>query len=111
MLTSLLLLAIALLCGCSPRADQVFTAPGLVTGSSGGQPGYAVKLVRAKEPPSTIIGDDGSLCRLTAERSAKVEPGDWLACEWTIAPDTPSSTARGRVPNKRMQLSVRWTSD
>jgi hypothetical protein len=64
-----------------------------VTGSSGAQPGYAVKLVRAKEAPSEIVGDDGSRCRLTAERFAGVDVGDWLACEWTIAPDTVSSIA------------------
>jgi hypothetical protein len=91
---SLLSLAIVLACGCSPRADQVFAAPGLVTGSSGAQPGYAIKLVRDKEPPSTIFGDDGSICRLTAQRYTEVDPGDWLACEWTIAPDTTWSIAR-----------------
>ncbi|MFL4992859.1 MAG: hypothetical protein ACJ8A6_11785 [Gemmatimonadales bacterium] len=83
-----LLLPALLACGCSPRADQVFVAPGLVTGSSGAQPGYAIKLVIDKELPSTVVGDDASLCRLTAERFARVDPGDWLACEWTIAPDT-----------------------
>ena len=84
---SLLFFALLFASGCSPRADQVFAAPGLLTGSSGAQPGYAIKLVQAKEPPSTAVGDDGSLCRLTAERFAHVEPGKWLACEWSIAPD------------------------
>jgi hypothetical protein len=83
---SVLLLAVSSLGGCAPRADQVFVAPGrLVTGSSGAQPGYAIKLVRAKDPPSEVVGDDGSRCRLTAERYTRVEVGDWLACEWTIA--------------------------
>jgi hypothetical protein len=90
---SLLSLAPVLACACSPRADQVFAAPGLVVGSSGAQPGYAIKLVRNKESPSTIVGDDGSVCRLTTERYAVVETGDWVACEWTIAPDTTSSIA------------------
>lgn len=86
---SLLLLASFVACGCSPRADQVFVAPGqFVSGSSGAQPGYAIKLVRAKEAPSTVLGDDGSRCGLTAERFDTVKEGDWLACEWTIAPDT-----------------------
>ncbi len=89
-----LILALGLTCGCSPRADQVFAAAGLLTGSSGAQPGYAIKLVLDKEPPSTIFGDDGSVCRLTAQRYGEVDPGDWLACEWTIAPDTTSSIAR-----------------
>lgn len=92
---SMLLLASLLACACSPRADQIFVAPGqFVSGSSGAQPGYAIKLVQAKEAPSTVLGDDGSRCRLTTERFGRVEVGDWLACEWTIAPDTTASTAR-----------------
>ena len=89
---SLLFFALLLASGCSPRADKLFAAPGLLTGSSGAQPGYAIKLVQAKEPPSTAVGDDGSLCRLTAERFARVELGKWLACEWTIAPDPATSS-------------------
>jgi hypothetical protein len=68
-------------------------APGIVTGSSGAQPGYAIKLVREKEQPATVIGDDGSLCRLIAERFARVDIGDWLACEWTIAPEAIAEVA------------------
>lgn len=82
---SVLLPAVFLLCACAPHADQVFAAPGrLLTGSSGAQPGYAIKLVRAKQAPTEVVGDDGSLCRLTAERFARVEVGRWLACEWTV---------------------------
>ena len=92
---SVLVPAVLLVCGCAPRADQVFTAPGsLVMGSSGAQPGYAIKLIRAKQAPAAIVGDDGSLCRLTPERFAKVEVGDLMACEWTIAPDTTATITR-----------------
>ena len=28
------------------------------------------------------------------ERFAQVEPGKWLACEWTIAADTTATVAR-----------------
>jgi hypothetical protein len=72
----------------SPTASRTTL---VVTGSSGAQSGYALKLVRGKEPPSTVVGDDGSICRLTTERFARVKPGKWLACEWTIAPDTTAS--------------------
>jgi hypothetical protein len=93
--SSLLLLGSLLACACSPRADQVFVVPGqFVSGTSGAQPGYAVKLVRAKEAPATVLGDDGSLCRLAAERFDRVDVGDWLSCEWTIAPDTTASITR-----------------
>jgi hypothetical protein len=87
--TALALLALSLVLGCASRADQVFTAPGrLTTGSSGAQPGYAIKLVQAKQAPTDVVADDGSLCRLTAARFAQVQPGEWIACDWTIATDT-----------------------
>jgi hypothetical protein len=92
---SVLPVAVLLVSGCVPRADRVFVAPGrLVTGTSGAQPGYAIKLVRAKQPPAEVVGDDGSLCRLTPERYVKVDVGEWLACEWTIAPETTTAIAR-----------------
>jgi hypothetical protein len=81
--------------GCAAQPDQVFVARGrLISGSSGAQPGYTLKMVRAKQTPAEVIGDDGSLCRLTADRFARVEVGDWLACTWTIAPDTTAATAQ-----------------
>lgn len=85
-----LLLALGILLpGCSARADRVFVAPGrLVSGSSGAQPGYAVKLVRDKRPPAEVVGDDGSVCRLAPDRFAGVERGDWLGCEWANVPDS-----------------------
>ncbi len=87
--TTLRLLALSLALGCASRADQVFTAPGrLTTGSSGAQPGYAIKLIQVKRAPTDVVADDDSLCRLTAARYAEVQPGEWIACEWTIAPDT-----------------------
>ena len=92
MRVSLLLFVVSLTWGCSSRADQVFSAPGLLTGSSGPQPGYAIKLVRGKEAPSTVIGDDGSVCRLTTERFTQVDKGDWIACDWTIEPADTTAT-------------------
>lgn len=84
----LLFLTVVLSWGCTARADHVFTAPGrLITGSSGPQPGFTVKVVQAKHGPTEVFGDDGSLCRLTAARFARVEVGDWLACDWTITPE------------------------
>jgi hypothetical protein len=88
-----LLFAVSLTWGCSARADQVFSAPGLLTGSSGAQPGYAIKLVWAKEAPSALIGDDGSVCRVIAERFTQVDEGDWVGCEWTI--EVESDTTAG----------------
>lgn len=56
---------------CAHRTDQVFVAPGrLVTGSSGAQTGYGIKVVRAKQDPTELVGD------------------------WTVAPDTIAALAR-----------------
>jgi hypothetical protein len=75
--------------GCAPRTDQVVDeSPPVMTGRYGALPGYAVKQVRGKLRDTEVIGHDGSVCRLTAERFADVEIGDWLACNWTITPDT-----------------------
>ena len=85
MRTPMLLFAVSQLAACSPRADQVYVAPTrLITGSSGAQPGYAVKLVRAKEEHSEVVGDDGSVCRLTPGRFDEVKVGSLLACDWTL---------------------------
>ena len=63
-------------------------------GSSGALPGYGIRLVQAKEAPTTVLGDDGSVCRLTSERFGKVAVGDWLSCEWTIEPEPTASIAQ-----------------
>jgi hypothetical protein len=92
--TPQLLIALLLVCGCASHADHVFSARGLLVGSSGALPGYGIKLVRAKEAPTTVLGDDGSICRLTAERFDQVDVGDWLSCEWTIEPEPTASIAQ-----------------
>jgi hypothetical protein len=96
MRTALLFCLGSLMLGCAPRADQIFTVPGrLTTGSSGAQPGYTVKLVRAKQPPTEVVADDGSLCRLTPSRFEDVHPGAWITCDWTIPSDTIATIKRG----------------
>ncbi len=40
-----------------------------------------------------VIADEvSSLCRLTAERFSQVGVGEWIACGWTIAPETGGSS-------------------
>ena len=82
-----LLLIGSVVAGCAPRADQVFAAEGrILTGSSGAIPGYGVKLIAGKQRQDEVLGDDGSVCRLTRKRFQRTQVGDWLACDWTIAP-------------------------
>jgi hypothetical protein len=89
------LLAGLLVSGCAPRSDPVVAEPDrVITGRFGAIPGYSVKQVLGKLRDTEVLGNDGSVCRLTAERVAQVEVGDWLACNWTITPDTLPSIAR-----------------
>ena len=88
------LLLICLLVGaCASRADHVFAAAGILTGTSGAVPGYALKLVQAKQGKVEVVGDDGSVCRLTRERFQRTRIGQWIACNWTIVPETAADTA------------------
>ena len=82
-----LLLICLLMGGCASRADHAFAADGIVTGTSGAVPGYGLKLVQGKQGEAEVVGDDGSVCRLTHERFQRIKIGQWLACNWTIAPE------------------------
>jgi hypothetical protein len=82
-----LLLICLLLGGCASRADHAFAADGIVTGTSGAVPGYGLKLVQGKQGETEVVGDDGSVCRLTPERFKHIKIGQWLSCNWTIAPE------------------------
>jgi hypothetical protein len=50
----------------------------------GPQPGYAIKQVIEKEAPLTLVADDGSICRTSAERYAATSRGKLIACVWNL---------------------------
>jgi hypothetical protein len=52
--------------------------------SAGPQLGYAIKRVVEKQHPITLLGDDGSACRTSAQRFAGTAIGAWIACEWKL---------------------------
>jgi hypothetical protein len=52
--------------------------------STGPQPGYAIKLVIGREPPATLVGDDGSVCRTSRKRFENTKEGQWIACIWNF---------------------------
>jgi hypothetical protein len=77
------LIAICLLTSCA-RADYAERWPDRLTISAGPQPGYAIKRVTEKQPPLTLVGDDGSVCRTSAQRFATTTQGSWAACIWNL---------------------------
>lgn len=84
----LLLLAAGIsIAGCA-RADYAEGRRHWLGLSAGAQPGWAVKQVVEKRHGTTLIGEDGSVCRTSEERAQRVEPGDWISCDWTVEGET-----------------------
>jgi hypothetical protein len=84
----LLFFMAAVLPAACARPDYAESRPDWLLVSAGPQPGYAVKLVVEKDPPLTLIAEDGSLCRMSKERYKATKEGDWIACLWNLpAPD------------------------
>ncbi len=52
--------------------------------SAGPQPGFAIKRVLEREPPATLVADDGSVCRTSRERFDRTREGRWIACLWNL---------------------------
>jgi hypothetical protein len=71
------------------RPDYAEQRPDWLLASAGPQPGYAIKRVIEKDPPVTLVADDGTLCRTSRERYKVTKEGAWIACLWNLpAPDT-----------------------
>jgi hypothetical protein len=80
----LFLLIAALLVSACARPDYGESRPDWLLVSAGPQPGYAIKLVVEKDPPLTLVADDGSLCRTSKERYKATKEGAWIACLWNL---------------------------
>lgn len=62
--------------------------------SGGAQPGFAIKQVIEKQPPVTLLADDGSICRMSRERFSRTNEGALIACVWNL-PDPDSEEIVG----------------
>lgn len=78
------LIAVCLVTSCA-RPDYAERWPDRFTLSAGPQPGYAIKRIIEKLEPTTLVGDDGSVCRTSAERFAATDVGRWIGCAWTLS--------------------------
>jgi len=76
-------IALAAVSGCA-RPDYAESRLDRFLLSAGPQPGYAIKRVVEKQPPITLVGDDGSICRISPERFGTTREGQWLACLWNL---------------------------
>lgn len=80
------LIAVYLISGCA-RPDYAESWPHRFTLSAGPQAGYAIKQIVERQPPATLVGDDGSVCRTSRYRYARTREGAWIACDWAFPVD------------------------
>jgi hypothetical protein len=78
--STLLLGAIA---GCV-RPDYAERWPDHFLLSAGPQPGFAIKRILGRQPPATLVADDGSVCRTSRERFTRTKEGRWIFCSWNL---------------------------
>lgn len=83
------LLAVQFVIACA-RIDYSERWPDRLAVSGGPQPGYAVKQIIEKVPPTTLIADDGSVCHASHDRFASARQRKWIACQWN-PPDSDSA--------------------
>jgi hypothetical protein len=77
------LIGVCLVTACA-RPDYAERWSDRLTISGGPQPGYAIKRIIEKLHPITLIADDGSICRTSAERFTKTAVGKWIGCAWAL---------------------------
>jgi hypothetical protein len=83
MRAAVILIAVSCVSSCA-RPDYAERWPSWLMVSAGPRPGYGIKRVVEKQPPVTLLGDDGSVCRTLADRFATTAVGAWIACEWAL---------------------------
>ena len=77
--TILALAALFALASCGPR--YVEPRPGGIVVRSD-RTGWYLKRVVAKDPPETLLAEDGTICRVSPERYRATAVGTALRCNW-----------------------------
>ena len=75
------ILVVAFAVACGPGA-QVSPTPHGVRVDERAQIGWATKRVLTKQEPSTLLAQDGTICRVTPDRFKSTEIGRDTACNW-----------------------------
>ena len=75
--------ALAAAAACASAAPRVVTGPGGAVGVTAGvRLGWATKRLATKEPPATLVAEDGTVCRVTPDRYAATEERALVSCDW-----------------------------
>ena len=72
---------VACVVACGPGA-QVRPTPGGVRVDEPAYVGWATKRVLTKQEPSTLLAQDGTICRVSPDRFKSTEIGRDTACDW-----------------------------
>lgn len=75
----IVLVTFAATAGCRPR--HIEPRPGGVIVRSD-RTGWYLKKVVAKDPPETLLAEDGTICRVSPERYRATAVGTALRCNW-----------------------------
>ena len=81
MLRFLLLAALVAACAPGPR-EVLIQPPDRIGVQYGVRLGWAIKRVSTKQPPDTVVAEDGTVCRLAPDRHAETQVGGHLDCDW-----------------------------
>ena len=96
--------------GCAPPVRVHGGPDGAFSVGAGVQLGWATKIVATKQPPATLVAEDGTVCRVAPDRYADTKFGALVACEWQPGEppgdppqDPPADSASGatREPPRR----------
>jgi hypothetical protein len=75
--------AVLLLSGCSARPPVIETSPrGGVGVRTGPRTGLYTKEVLTKKEPDTFLADDGTICRVPADRYKDTAVHTLVYCNW-----------------------------
>jgi hypothetical protein len=76
---------------CGPRPLRPTLSPGGAVGvQSGIRLGSGSKRVVTKDPPSTLVAEDGTVCRVAPDRYADTKVGQTINCEWQLGNPVPA---------------------
>ena len=76
---------------CGPHPPRAVLSPGGAVGvQSGIRLGWAAKRVVTKDPPSTLVAEDGTVCRVAPDRYADTKAGQTINCDWQLGNPVPA---------------------
>jgi hypothetical protein len=80
---------VAVVIACAPGPPRVIPRSGGVGVEQGVVLGWAWKRVLTKDPPATLVAEDGTVCRVAPDRYADTKVGRGINCDWQLGNPEP----------------------